>query len=127
MSGARHQDRNKSQRKYKQSIHFFPASCRTPSNAAIRQPGLSRRTPSNSATAAARFPAQGSSRRPEGGSRQESGLAKSVPLPGLRLGYHHVRMLWVHEPQLETFAEARLTVCPRHAKALEQRSAGLAV
>ena len=54
-------------------------------------------------------------------------LAKRVPLPGLRLGYHHIRLLWVHEPQLETFAEARFTVCPRHAKALEQRSAGLAV
>ena len=54
-------------------------------------------------------------------------LAKRVPLPGLRLGYHHVRLLWVHEPQLETFAEARLIVCPRHAKAAEKRSAGLAV
>jgi 4-alpha-glucanotransferase len=54
-------------------------------------------------------------------------LAKRVPLPALRLGYHHVRMLWVHEPQLETFAEARLTVCPRHAKVAAQRSAGLAV
>ena len=54
-------------------------------------------------------------------------LAKRVPLPGLRLGYHHVRMLWVHEPQLETFAEARLTVCPRHAKPATQRGAGLAV
>jgi 4-alpha-glucanotransferase len=54
-------------------------------------------------------------------------LAKRVPLPGLRLGYHHVRLLWVHEPQLETFAEARLTVCPRRAKAAAQRSAGLAV
>ena len=54
-------------------------------------------------------------------------LAKRVPLPELRLGYHRVRMLWVHEPQPETFAEARLTVCPRHAKALGERSAGLAV
>jgi len=54
-------------------------------------------------------------------------LAKRVPLPGLRLGYHRIRMLWVHEPQLETFGEARLTVCPRRAKAAEQRGAGLAV
>ena len=54
-------------------------------------------------------------------------LAKRVPLPALRLGYHHVRMLWVHEPQFETFAEARLTVCPRHAKAAARRGAGLAV
>ncbi|MEO8050910.1 MAG: 4-alpha-glucanotransferase [Acidobacteriota bacterium] len=54
-------------------------------------------------------------------------LAKRVPLPALRLGYHNVRLLWVHEPQLETFAEARLTVCPRHAKTAGQRMAGLAV
>ena len=54
-------------------------------------------------------------------------LAKRVPLPGLRLGYHHLRLLWVHEPQLETFAEARFIVCPRHAKAAGQRTAGLAV
>ncbi len=54
-------------------------------------------------------------------------LAKRVPLPGLRLGYHHIRLLWVHEPQLETFAEARLTVCPRRAKPATQRGAGLAV
>ena len=45
----------------------------------------------------------------------------------LRLGYHHLRLLWVQEPQLETFAEARFIVCPRHAKAVAQRSAGLAV
>ncbi len=54
-------------------------------------------------------------------------LAKRVPLPALRLGYHNLRLLWVHEPQLETFAEARLTVCPRHAKTAGQRMAGLAV
>lgn len=54
-------------------------------------------------------------------------LAKRVPLPALRLGYHRLRLLWVHEPQLETFAEARFIVCPRHAKAAGQRSAGLAV
>lgn len=54
-------------------------------------------------------------------------LAKRVPLPALRLGYHHIRLLWVHEPQLETFAEARFTVCPRHAKPAGERAAGLAV
>src|ERR1700722_18541925 len=54
-------------------------------------------------------------------------LAKRVPLPGLRLGYHHIRLLWMHEPQLETFADARLIVCPRRAKPAEQRAAGLAV
>src|SRR4029079_16252588 len=40
-------------------------------------------------------------------------LAKRVPLPGpLRLGYHRVRLILMQEPQLETFAEARLIVCP---------------
>ena len=35
-------------------------------------------------------------------------LAKRVPLPRpLRLGYHRVRLLWMQEPELETFAEAR--------------------
>ena len=51
-------------------------------------------------------------------------LAKRVPLPALRLGYHHIRLLWVHEPELETFAEARLIVCPRRAKPAAQRVRG---
>src|SRR5258708_27683979 len=34
-------------------------------------------------------------------------LAKRLPLPELRLGYHHLRLLWVQEPQLVTFAGAR--------------------
>jgi 4-alpha-glucanotransferase len=55
-------------------------------------------------------------------------LAKRVPLPKpLRLGYHRVRLIWMREPELETFAEARLIVCPSRAKVVEQRGAGLAV
>jgi len=55
-------------------------------------------------------------------------LAKRLPLPRpLRLGYHHARLLWMKKPELETFAEARLIVCPPRAQAGEQRTAGLAV
>jgi len=55
-------------------------------------------------------------------------LAKRVPLPRpLRLGYHRVRLIWMQEPELETFADARLIVCPARAKAVQQRAAGLAV
>ncbi|MDP8989391.1 MAG: hypothetical protein M3N41_04835, partial [Acidobacteriota bacterium] len=55
-------------------------------------------------------------------------LTKRVPLPSpLRLGYHRARLIWMQEPELETFAEARLIVCPRRAKGVEQRGAGLAV
>ncbi len=55
-------------------------------------------------------------------------LAKRVPLPpALQLGYHRVRLLWMQGPQLETFAEARFIVCPRRARGVEQRMAGLAL
>jgi 4-alpha-glucanotransferase len=53
-------------------------------------------------------------------------LAKRMPLPHpLRLGYHRVRLLWMLEPDFETFAEARFIVCPKQAKAVDQRVAGL--
>jgi len=55
-------------------------------------------------------------------------LTKRVPLAGpLRLGYHRVRLIWMQEPELETFADARLIVCPTRAKVVERRGAGLAV
>jgi len=55
-------------------------------------------------------------------------LVKRVPLPKvLRLGYHRVRLLWMQGPELETFAEARLIVCPARAKSVDQRAAGLAL
>ncbi len=55
-------------------------------------------------------------------------LVKRVPLPQpLLLGYHHARFMWMQGAELETFAEARLIVCPLRAKVVEQRGAGLAV
>jgi 4-alpha-glucanotransferase len=55
-------------------------------------------------------------------------VAKRVPLPQpLRLGYHCVRLLWMQEREVETFGEGRLIVCPRQAKGVEQRMAGLAL
>ena len=55
-------------------------------------------------------------------------IAKRLPLPRpLRLGYHRIRLSWVQEPQLETFGEARLIVCPARAKPVERRMAGLAI
>ena len=55
-------------------------------------------------------------------------LVKRLPLPRpLRLGYHRVRLMWMQEPELETFADARFIVCPARAKGVEQRAAGLAV
>ena len=56
-----------------------------------------------------------------------SWIAKRLPLPPLRLGYHQLRVYWVREPELEVLAEARLIVCPHRAKAVEQRMAGLAL
>lgn len=55
-------------------------------------------------------------------------LAKRVPLPNpLRLGYHHIRMYWMHQPELEVFAEAQFIVCPKRALRVEKRMAGLAL
>ncbi|MSV35611.1 MAG: 4-alpha-glucanotransferase [Bryobacterales bacterium] len=55
-------------------------------------------------------------------------LAKRLPLPATpRLGYHRIRVHWVQDPQLRTFAEARFIVCPPRAKSVERRMAGLAV
>lgn len=55
-------------------------------------------------------------------------LAKRLPLPkALRLGYHGIRVHWVQQPELRTFAEARFIVCPTRAKAVERRMAGLVV
>ena len=52
---------------------------------------------------------------------------KRLPLPGLRLGYHQIRVYRVLEPQLEILAEARFIVCPARAKSFEGRAAGVAV
>lgn len=53
--------------------------------------------------------------------------AKRLPLPALRLGYHHIRIYRVLNPRLEVFAEARFIVCPARAKSFEGRAAGVAV
>jgi 4-alpha-glucanotransferase len=55
-------------------------------------------------------------------------IAKRVPLPApLRLGYHDIRLYWMHAPGLECFAEARFIVCPRRAFATDGRMAGVAL
>ena len=55
-------------------------------------------------------------------------LAKRVPLPKpLRLGYHHVQVYWMREPELELFGQARFIVRPATAQAFEGRAAGVAV
>jgi len=55
-------------------------------------------------------------------------LAKRLPLPQpLRLGYHHIRVYWMREPELEVFAEAEFIICPKRAVAVDRRMAGLAV
>jgi 4-alpha-glucanotransferase len=55
-------------------------------------------------------------------------LAKRLPVPKpLRLGYHRIRLYWMKQPELETFAEARFIVCPAKAKDVEQRMAGVAL
>jgi 4-alpha-glucanotransferase len=52
---------------------------------------------------------------------------KRLPLPSLRLGYHHLRVYRMREPQLEVFAESRLIVCPARALSFDGRAAGVAI
>ena len=55
-------------------------------------------------------------------------LVKRLPLPRpLALGYHELRLLWVQEPQLEAFGEARFIVCPGRALEVEGRTAGISL
>jgi 4-alpha-glucanotransferase len=54
-------------------------------------------------------------------------ISKRVPLPALRLGYHDLRVYWMKEPELEAFEDARFIVCPRRARQLEGRLAGVAL
>jgi 4-alpha-glucanotransferase len=54
-------------------------------------------------------------------------IAKRAPLPALRLGYHDLRAYWMKEPELEPFQDARFIVCPRRAKEVEGRLAGMAL
>jgi len=52
-------------------------------------------------------------------------VAKRVPLPALRLGYHHLRIYWMKAPEQEAFEDSRLIVCPRRAHMVEGRMAGV--
>ncbi|HUA84792.1 MAG TPA: 4-alpha-glucanotransferase [Bryobacteraceae bacterium] len=54
-------------------------------------------------------------------------IAKRIPLPALRLGYHDLRIYAVRQPQLEILGEAKFIVCPRRAMAFDQRIAGVAL
>jgi len=54
-------------------------------------------------------------------------ISKRAPLPALRLGYHGLVAYWMKEPELEAFQDARFIVCPRRAKEVEGRPAGVAV
>ncbi len=52
---------------------------------------------------------------------------RRVPLPTLRLGYHHLRVYRVREPQLEILAESHFIVCPARALSFGGRAAGVAL
>ena len=54
-------------------------------------------------------------------------ISKRAPLPALRLGYHDIRAYWVKEPEQEAFESARFIVCPRRAREVEGRMAGVAL
>jgi hypothetical protein len=60
-------------------------------------------------------------------------ISKRVPLPALRLGYQDLRVFWikgpewVKEPEQEAFEDARFIVCPRRAREVEGRPAGVAL
>jgi hypothetical protein len=54
-------------------------------------------------------------------------VAKRLPLPPLRLGYHCLRVCRMRELELAPLAEARFIVCPRRTKSVDQRRAGFGV
>jgi 4-alpha-glucanotransferase len=55
-------------------------------------------------------------------------VAKRLPLPRtLRLGYHQIRVLWVHDPELEELGTARFIVCPAKVRTPGRRMAGVAL
>ncbi|HEV2201101.1 MAG TPA: 4-alpha-glucanotransferase [Bryobacteraceae bacterium] len=54
-------------------------------------------------------------------------IAKRLPLPALRLGYHRMRVYRMLESGLATLAEARFVVCPKRAKSVDRRRAGFGV
>ncbi len=52
---------------------------------------------------------------------------RRLPLPPLRLGYHHLRIYRMREPELEVFVESRFIVCPARALSFDGRAAGVAI
>jgi 4-alpha-glucanotransferase len=52
---------------------------------------------------------------------------KRAPLPALRLGYHRLRLLQVAHGGVQALGEARFIVCPRRARTIDQRIAGVAL
>ncbi len=54
-------------------------------------------------------------------------ISKRVPFPHLRLGYHDLVAYWMKEPEQEAFEDARFIVCPRRAREVEGRMAGVAL
>jgi 4-alpha-glucanotransferase len=52
---------------------------------------------------------------------------KRLPLPSLRLGYHHLRIYRMREPELEVFVESKFIVCPARALSFTGRAAGVAI
>ncbi len=61
------------------------------------------------------------------GESDASHVAKRLPLPKLRLGYHRLRVYRMEAPALATLAEARLIVCPPRTKSVAERRAGFGV
>ncbi len=53
--------------------------------------------------------------------------AKRFPLPALRLGYHRLRLHYLTQPGLKLIGDARFIVCPRKARTIDQRVAGVAL
>lgn len=54
-------------------------------------------------------------------------VAKRIPLPRLRLGYHSLQVSLMTTPEQKAWATAKLIVGPSHCHAIEDRLAGLAV
>lgn len=53
--------------------------------------------------------------------------SKRLPLPALRLGYHTVRLWAVTQPDLKLIGEAKFIVCPKRARTIDHRVAGVAL
>lgn len=51
----------------------------------------------------------------------------TIPLPPLRLGYHTMRLWAVTQPDLKLIGEARFIVCPKQARTIDHRIAGVAL